>query len=318
MTQTVTNTQAPLAGVVVTYFPDAEFGVRLAAIAREVDRLLVIDNSANPEVQSQLTAVCAASGAQLVANRENCGLAAALNQAFALLAEEHFTWVVAFDQDSTPLPGFAAALIAAARGDPNVAVIGANWVDEGRPGFPSRHLRRHPGFPLCFQRPIAARDLDAITCVITSGSLFHLPTWRALGGFDQDLFLDLVDTDYCLRARRAGSDVRVSAGAPLLHRRGEKRAVRFLGRTWWPASMPPLRLRYLFRNRILLMRRHGGAVPHWVAFEMVYAAKVILEILLLEDEKFAKLAACLRGTWDGLRGRAGPIRRPRDNGPRDH
>jgi hypothetical protein len=66
------------------------------------------------------------------------------------------------------------------------------------------------------------------------------------------------------------------------------------------------------------MRRHGWAVPHWAIFEMVYSTKIILEILCLEDQKFAKLAACMRGTWDGLRGRTGEIERPRDNGPRDH
>jgi rhamnosyltransferase len=330
VTQNVTNSQVSLAGVVVTFFPDAEFGLRLSTIAREVDRLLIVDNSAEAEVAARLGALASEYGAEVIFSDGNVGLASALNRGFAILAESGFDWVIAFDQDSTPEPGLATALLATAGGqlsgvppslsklwrtrkpDPHgntkpAAVVGANWRDEGRPGFPSRHLRRHPRFPLFFQRQIAPRDLDAVTCVITSGSLFQLPTWRALGGFDQGLFLDLVDTDYCLRARRAGHEVRVAAHARLLHRRGAKRAVRFLGRTWWPAFIPPLRLRYLFRNRILLLRRHGWAVPHWVVFEMFYVAKIILEILFLEDQKLAKLAACLRGTWDGLLGRTGRI-----------
>jgi hypothetical protein len=47
--------------------------------------------------------------------------------------------------------------------------------------------------------------------------------------------------------------------------------------------------------------------PHWVAFELAYAVKIVAEIVFLEETKLAKLAACARGTWDGLLGRVGPI-----------
>jgi hypothetical protein len=72
--------------------------------------------------------------------------------------------------------------------------------------------------------------------------------------------------------------------------------------------MPPLRLRLLFRNRLRLFPRHARHAPHWVAFELVYTIKILAEILLLEDRKGAKLAACASGTWDGLLGRGGPPR----------
>jgi hypothetical protein len=38
---------------------------------------------------------------------------------------------------------------------------------------------------------------------------------------------------------------------------------------------------------------------------MVYAAKVLTEIIFLENDKAAKIRVCLRGTWDGLLGRRG-------------
>jgi rhamnosyltransferase len=292
-------------GVIVTYFPDPDFGSRLTAIAREVGSLIVVDNSASPEIAQRLRPLCAAAGAEFIASATNAGLGAALNTALRRFEKRGTSWVVAFDQDSTPAGGFVSALLGTAAASLDVAVVGANWTDEARPDFPSRHLRAAAG-PWLFERPPATADLERVTCVITSGSLIHLPTWHELGGFEEDLFLDLVDTDYCLRVKRAGREIRVAAGARLQHRRGSKQPVTRFGRTWWPAFMPPSRLRLLFRNRLRLFRRHAWHAPHWVAFELVYAAKIVAEVILLEDRKAAKLGAMLRGTWDGLLGRGGP------------
>ena len=300
---------ARLGAVVVTYHPDAHVGERLASIKRELQPVLVIDNSTDRPAQDHLARICGDVGVEYQPQATNLGLAAALNLAFTQLAARGFDHVVAFDQDSTPGPGFVAALLRTHASSARApAVVGANWFDEGRPGFDSRHLRPHPRWPLLFTRSAATTDLANVTCVITSGSLFSLAVWRELGGFDDGLFLDLVDTDYCLRARLAGFEIAVSSAARLAHRRGAKAPVRYVGRTWWPAFMPPFRLRYLWRNRLLVAMRHGWRCPHWMLFELAYATKVVAEIILLEDQKIARLGACGRGTWDGLLGTEGPIR----------
>lgn len=302
---------ANIGGIVVTHFPDGAFEQRLTTVAREVSPLLVVDNSGDPAVRSRLRVACAVHGAEFIANAENRGLASALNQGFGLLASRGITAVISFDQDSTPCPGFSAALLGTMSTTPNCAVVGANWQDEATPTKPSRHLRRKAAFPFAFERAVAGRDLIDVTCVIASGSLYNLEIWQRLGGFDESLFLDLVDTDYCLRARAAGHVVCVAARARLAHRRGAKQEVRRFGRTSTPAFMPPLRLRYLFRNRVRLCSRHWRT-PHWIAFEVVYSAKIIFDILFLEDQKCLKLAGCVRGIWDALLGRAGRI--PRHEG----
>lgn len=297
----------PVGAAVVTYFPDEAFVARCAAVAREFAPVIVVDNSAEPAVQAHLRATCANLGWELIPNDTNLGLAGALNQAFQAHTRRGIEWAVAFDQDSTPEEGFGAALTSAATRVPRAAVVGANWTDDGRPQQPSLHLRRHPHLPLLYRRTAATADLEDVTCVIASGSLFNLEVWSQISGFDEGLFLDLVDADYCLRAARSGRPVRVAAGARLRHRRGAKQPVAFAGRTFFPAFMPPLRLRYLFRNRLRLLSRHAGYAPHLLSFECAYAAKVIAEIIFLEDRKAKKLAACARGVRDGLIGRTGRI-----------
>ncbi len=294
--------------VVVTFHPDAAWPARLDAVLREHPRVLVVDNSTAPAARAFVASTLASRpGASLLALPDNPGIGAALNLAFSRLADEGHARAVAFDQDSSPAPGFAAALAATAASFPRAAVVGANWTDPRRPGQPALFLRPAGPLRLGFSRVPATHDLAGLLCVITSGALFDLATWRALDGFDADLFLDLVDTDYCLRARAAGHDIAASAAARLLHHRGEKRPARLLGRVFHPAHTPPFRLRCLTRNRLLLFRRHRLRPAAWTTYETAYAFKLLADALLFEDRKLARLAAMARGFADGLLGRVGPV-----------
>ncbi len=300
------NPTPSIPAVVVTYHPDAGFGDRLAAIARIAAPVLVVDNSADPAARAAVSAAATRHRADYRPQAVNRGIGAALNLAFAELAAAGFSAALAFDQDSVPAPDLASALAAVHAAVPRCAAVGANWTDAARPDEPSRHLQRHPTWRSAFTRTASERDLTAVLCVITSGTMFDLAVWRALGGFAEDLQLDLVDSEYCLRARAAGFEIAVAAAGKLEHRRGAKRAVRRFGRTWWPAFMPPARLRLLFHNRMLVGRKFGLRFPPWAAFECAFALKILTEICLCEDRTAAKLGACVRGTWEGLLGRPPP------------
>lgn len=294
---------------VVTFHPDEGWPARLDAVLREHPRVIVVDNSTSTEAREFVTATLSTRpGASRIALSDNPGIGAALNLAFASLSTEGHARAVAYDQDSTPAPGFAEALAATAAAQPRAAVVGANWTDPRRPGRPALFLRPAALLGLCFRRVPADHDLAGLLCVITSGSLFDLSIWRRLGGFDAGLFLDLVDSDYCLRARRAGHDIVACAHAALLHHRGEKRPVRVLGRDYHPAHTPPFRLRCLTRNRLLLFRRNRLRPLAWTVYELAYAFKLVIDALLFEPRKPARFAAMLCGARDGLLGRTGPVR----------
>jgi rhamnosyltransferase len=288
--------------VTVTFEPDPAWPERLRAILTACPRCIVVDNSLTPAARVFVEdTVRSNPGAELIANPDNPGIGRALNQAFAALHSSGHPWALTFDQDSVPPPDLATQLLATARSSPvPVAVVGANWRDAARPDRPARHPVATPAFALSFRRVPAVADLHDVLCVITSGSLFSLNAWQRLKGFDESLFLDLVDTDFCLRARRAGWRVAVSANANLTHRRGAKKSVRFLGRVFHPAFTPPFRLHCLSLNRIRLFTRHGAREPAWVAYELAYALKLSADILLLEDEKRPKIASCVQGTLHAL------------------
>jgi rhamnosyltransferase len=170
-----------------------------------------------------------------------------------------------------------------------------------------RWVRRHPAYPWFFQR-VECRDADLpeVTMLVTSGSMIELEVWTELGGFAEDLFIDYVDIDYCLRVVRAGRKIAVAAATGLRHKLGARQAGRLLGKDLRPTHHDAFRHYYIARNRVHVWRRHALAVPHWALFDLSFAGFNAFRVLAFESAKWRKLKAVLLGTWDGLLRRRGP------------
>ena len=291
--------------VVVTFHPDDGVFDRLRVIARECDVVIVVDNGSGAEMTKRL----GAAGVEVVALAENRGLATALNIGLSRARELGYEWAVTFDQDSTPQAGMVAALWATRErfAEPGmVAVVGPRLREERVAHEDHRWVVPHERCRWWFRRvPCVEHDLAGVAFVITSGALMDLRIFAKIGPMDDGLFIDYIDHDYCLRARRLGFEILVSAGAMLGHNLGAKREFAVAGRKVRPTFHSALRLRYMARNRWVLWRRYARAFPHWAAFDGVYSHYNLLRVLVFEDGRLAKLAAVACGTWDGLRGRKG-------------
>ncbi len=297
----------PVAAVVVTFFPDAGLPARLATMAGECDRIIVVDNGSDEETRSLIRG----EGVESILLDRNLGLAKALNIGLMRAIELGFEWAITFDQDSTPRPGMVTALWqtrAGHAGRARVAVVGPRLCEERLLAEDHRWIVPHPRCRLWFARlPCGTGDLAGVAFVITSGALTDLKIYREIGPMDEGLFIDYIDHDYCLRARRAGYEILVSGAALLTHNLGAKREYRVAGRVVRPTFHSALRLRYMARNRWIVWRRYAREFPHWAAFDFVYSHYNLLRVLVFENHRFAKLVAMFRGTWDGARGRTGKI-----------
>jgi len=296
-----------IAAVVVTFNPDERVTERLAAIRREVGRLVIVDNGSSPEIRTVLANWAEINDATVLANAENRGLAAALNQGLVWGGSAGCEWVITFDQDSTPQSGLAAALLATAQSpavSERVAVVGAHTFDE-RSGREDYWMQ--PAW-FGFRRVRCKEvDLSGVTFVITSGALTRVQAWRELGGFDEGLFIDYLDHDLCLKARKSGWQVLVSSAARLAHNLGSKRGVVVAGRTVRPTFHSAGRHYYIARNRLIMWKRHAFRFPHWWLFDLSFGVLNTIRVLSAEDSRGEKLAAMFRGTWHGVLGRSGPL-----------
>ena len=290
--------------VVVAFDPDEHVFGNLDAMRGECGRVIVVDNGASTEFRERIASM---PGVERIDMGGNRGVAAALNAGAARAGELGFRSIVTFDQDSRPRNGMVEALLSTLSRHPSVRIVVPLILEPGQAGENYRWVRAHPRWPGCYQRVRCEKaDLVGITLAITSGSLIDLETWTKLGGFDEALFIDYVDIDYCLKVLRAGGEIAVSAGAKLEHRLGARQSRVVLGHDVRPTYHAPFRHYFMARNRLRVWRRHAFAVPHWAAFDLTYALYNVFRVMAFEPSKGAKLKAIALGMWDGLLGRSGP------------
>lgn len=297
--------------VVVTYFPDPGLFERLCVIARQVSRVIVVDNNSGPELVRRLRDHEEQLGLCLILNETNLGVARALNQGLSAAMEAGYQWAVTLDQDSVAADSMVAEQLLTLNrctDRNNILSICPNvyWAQSADPR-PWGWLLPHEKYPNLFRiERSTTEDIRGVTLAITSGALMNLAAYQQLGPFRDDYFIDYVDTEYCLRAKTVGFIVLVSVKARLDQKLGEAREFTVFGRLIAPTFHNPLRRYYIQRNRIPTIRRFGLLFPHWLLFDLIVNAFHHVLILMFEDRKLEKFVASICGTWDGLRGRLGP------------
>jgi rhamnosyltransferase len=142
---------------------------------------------------------------------------------------------------------------------------------------------------------------------ITSGSLISLEAWRAVGGYRDDFFIDMVDADFCLRLSKSGYRAVLACQAAIDHAIGAPRRHRLLGIWVTSSHHPAWRRYYISRNRVFVWRSHWRHAPAFVLFDTYGHLRDTVVMALTEDDRRPKLAATLRGFSDGVRGRSGHV-----------
>jgi rhamnosyltransferase len=207
--------------------------------------------------------------------------------------QNRFELAVLFDQDSLIVPGFAAAMLqhyTAAAQREQIGLLSPVHLDRAHRTV----IAPHPG-----------PGGNPVT--ITSGSLLPLAVYRQLGSFVDALFIDEVDTEYCLRIYRIGYRVEVAPDAHLLHLIGDSTPVVFLGKRLCTLTHhSAIRRYYSVRNRIWMIRHYGMVFPRFSLRLARGICSDLFKVALGETEKRRKLAGMLHGAYDGLRGRGGP------------
>lgn len=290
--------RADLCAVVVTHFPGAGCGENLAALAGQVDSLLVVDNGSSEESLQPVIEAAQRLSATIVRLGANLGVAAALNVGIRFARERGYRWLATFDQDSCPTPAMIETMAATLARYPQpdrVAVVSP------------RHVDRRIGFTVR-ERGAEARGTGwrVIPSVMTSGNLVRLDAAIAVGGFDERLFIDYVDHDFCLRLRRRGFRVLQATAAQLLHSLGSMEGRLLLVKRVTVTHHDAVRRYYISRNRLVLWRRYWRQEPLWVLRDVRRFFSEAFYILLFERQTSEKLRMMARGVRDALNGRLGP------------
>lgn len=220
----------------------------------------------------------------ILASDINAGIAAALNAGISFALSRGGTVITTLDQDSH-LTHKALSQLVRRTEDSKCAIVGPTIGTYGSAN--------------------GTGDLKDVQEIMQSGMTASSEVYRILGMFDEGLFIDGVDSDFCLRARGAGLRVAVDQGVQLQHRLGsgrEKPLFSLWGIRPLPTGHAPIRRYYMNRNRLQLIRRYGRSEPGWA---VVLARRTIVSNILaitIESPRRKNLEAIVSGFRDGLLG----------------
>jgi rhamnosyltransferase len=283
--------------VYVTYHPDAKFPERIARIAPQVAHIIIVDNHSNEDALRMLHDLSKSINCELIENKENFGIATALNQGARRAIELGYAWSLTLDQDSWPEAHLVATLIEIYTAHPHreeVKIVGSNY--------------RNPITNYIFlQCKDAALNFIDTETVITSCSLMSLKAFEEVGPFRDDFFIDQVDHEYCLRLRSYGYKVIISCKPLMVHPLGSQTSHKILWKRPVCLNHSPLRIYYMTRNRFVLYRIYAFKETHWVMGDLDAALKEAILILLFEDQKIKKIMAMLVGIFHAVSGNMGKL-----------
>jgi rhamnosyltransferase len=285
-------TEKSVCAVIVTYHPSAAMIEGLKDQLAQAQGLVVVDNGSNADEVGWLRDASLRLSFHLIENRENLGVAAALNVGIKSALDRGFDWVVTFDQDSKIADGFMSQMFGALESHPEGQRVGS---------MHPRYLNQETGVESKVRR---APD-DGPIVSMTSGAL--MPAWifHKIGWFATEYFIDQVDFEYCLRIRAAGYLVADAKQAILLHHAGQPKKISFLGFSFAPTNHSVSRRYYMSRNRIALYRKYFRTFPGWVLGLAYDSLRETVKCFVSEQDRLRKLRSFVIGTWDGLTDKMG-------------
>jgi rhamnosyltransferase len=225
---------SPIA-IVVTFNPDVELlQTNVRAVSPQVAAVIIVDNdSAN---RANVETLASDISAMFVAMPSNGGIASALNAGINRAWAEGASAVLLLDQDSECSPRMVEELMLGL--DEGFDVVSPSIADRNLDAAPTGAQMRE-----------GSVEIDLC---ITSGSLVRVATWLAVGGYDDQLFIDFVDFDFCLRVRAAGGHIARRPAAVLHHEIG--RGVRHGGLVAYNHSA--FRTGHMARDVLVHARKH--------------------------------------------------------------
>lgn len=292
------NGQPVVQAVITSFRPDDVLLRAVEALRDQVAGITVVDDGSGPAADAVLADVHAA-GAEVVRLPANQGIASALNTGIRDALAEGADAVLTFDQDSVVEPGFVEALL------------------EARRDAQDRRRRLGPIVPEYFAdvRQVHHVDPDGSLVArhaIQSGMLLDREVLAAVGLLREDLFIDLVDTEFELRCAAAGRPAVAAPGLRLAHSLGRRYERRLLGvRVALPGIPPvvtlstPFRYYYRVRNRRLINRAYVRKATGWILRDSVLEAVHYANALALARPRRALWHLYREGWRDASRGRTG-------------
>lgn len=246
---------------------------------KKVQYIFFIDNSSNniEFIEKELKKV---QNLIIIKNKKNEGIAKALNQLLKIAYDRNIDYLLTLDQDS-----FLASkdlMIMKNYMNDNVAIVCPEIIDSNK--------KKNKTLKVEYKK---------IDRCITSGSLMNLKICNNIGRFDEKMFIDYVDFDYCKRIKIKGYDIVKIKNCFLQHEIGKRTIKKFLGIYVYPTNHSAIRVYYYVRNIHYYCLKYKKQMTYKEKInELIILIWKYISIVLYEDNKLEKIKSANKGFFD--------------------
>ena len=270
-----------IAAVVVLYNPDMNILENIKSYIDQVGKLYVVDNSDKLD-GSLIEEIKSFNKIENITSKTNIGIAAALNIGAERAIEEGFDYLLTMDQDSEASPSMVTKLLECFSEDSKIALVSPVVLHK----IGKTYVQK------------SEKACEQVYSAWTSGNLIDLNVAKAAGGFEEGLFIDYVDHEFCLRLNKMGFKIYKCNQAYLKHSLGRIEEINLIFRKVYPTNHSAIRLYYRTRNRFYVKKTYKNVLPEFFKEDNIEFWKGFLKAILFEKSKIKKIKFCLMGYVD--------------------
>lgn len=213
---------------VVLFNPNLALLKRLyKSLSNQVDSIIFSDNSEDKiikeDVKNWINQLISSDITYLDLHK-NHGIAYAQNRGIEVAKERGARFVLLLDQDSALPNSMVNDLISVYESLMNtnhkVATVGPSFLDEKSNAL--ARIIRYDKIGIQKIIPDESKDFERAHHIISSGSLIPIKVLNEVGMMKESLFIDMVDTEWCIRAKLYGYDSFVAPKTIMRHSIGDE------------------------------------------------------------------------------------------------
>jgi rhamnosyltransferase len=260
--------------VVTTFDPDELFNDRLNNTFEQVGLVIVVNDSGsllgfNISKSDKIT---------LINNERNIGIASSLNVGIEKAIALGYKYIITLDDDTMLCSDYVKLLYEFMLNDHTVALSIGSF----------SHSNTTDDTPF------------KSNAVITSGAMVKSKSFIDVNGFADEMFIDYVDFDFCLKLRTLVGDIWTVPQAKFSHTIGEKKEIRFFGFYLSSFNHQPFRIYYQARNTVYLFKKHFFKYPIYMLYILRNVVTLQLRVLFIDTNKIKKFKLLYKGLVDAL------------------
>ncbi|MBC7439968.1 MAG: hypothetical protein H7250_08305 [Flavobacterium sp.] len=255
-----------IAACAILYHPKEKDLENILSYLPKVDKLYIYDNTENKKTKLSFENL---DKIVYFSDLENKGLSFRLNQACQQAICDGYDFLMTMDQDSS------------------FRLENLNYYFEDIKNYPNKETVAVFGLEYFDSVKIANRyeiKSEEVSLLITSASVLNLNLYTEIGGFDENLFIDGVDYDYCFAALKKGFKCVLFKNNSFIHTIGKKTKSACIKTLYLIKKNKilhsPIRIYYIKRNMLYLEKKYHLLFPKYIRkMKQRYSSHILTNIL---------------------------------------